>query len=383
MGIYEVFKVLYSPVKAFKKIIEKPDFKGVLLILVIFMSFNLVAQYVVASRLFVESRIPNDENWTESEILWISNGNRSVDHLDYKVGNYSIKSFASNCTNIWMKITGIEPLNCSGDKGYKELIFWIKWINENGSLPSSGLILRLFSGSENVYFESNLTGFFASSDEWINATLKIGPEQGWNATGSPNWKGITGLEFRLVWSVPANLTMKIDDLRFQKYVSLLETGTFSASIIGFLISGTVVPFSMNWILWVVILLMITRVFREEAGPWRVFFVIIGHVFIVSVVYAIASAPLISILPQLNFPVKTWPPTTEAEIIAVNAMIEEMWYPSLAYQTVLYLPLVTQIWTAGLCAVVIRVLRGVTWGRAASIAGVAFIIRLVLIFFLGL
>ena len=379
MDVRGLFEVLYSPVKAFKKIIEKPDFKGVLLILVLVIFSMVVVQYVATSKFFLETRTPDDDDWTESltnQHSWTSNDSPSLDETDYKmgntVGNHSVKSLVSNDTSIWMKITGIEPLDCSEDAGYKELFFWIKWIHENGSFPNLGATLRLFSDSESSYFERSLTNFIASSDEWSNATLKIGLDQGWTSSNSPDWQSVTGLEFRLVWPAPANLTMKIDGLYFRKYVSPLETGAFSGAIIPILMQAAV-TFSMNWILWAGILLMIAKVFREELGPWTRFFVIIGHVFMVTVVYTIASAVSLSTLPTLNLPL---------EADNLNVFINEMWYPYLAYQVWLYIPVVGEVWIAALCATAIRLLRGITWGRAASISVVAFVIRFVLRFFFG-
>jgi len=401
MVVSEVFEVLYSPVKAFKKIVEKPDFKGILLILVLFMSFTVVEQYVVASKLRLRTASPDEDDWTESlsnQHIWISNDSPSLDETDYKmgnaVGNHSVKSLVFNDTSVWMKLTDIGSIDCSIDEGYKELFFWIKWTHENGSFPSSAT-LRLFSDSETSYFERSLTDNVASSGEWSNATFNVGMEnQDWNSIDSPDWQSVTGLEFRLVWPATANLTMKIDDLRFQKYASSLETGAFGGSIIGILMSAAV-AFSMNWILWAGILLMIAKVFREEGGPWTRFFFIIGHVFIVSVVYTIVSTAIFSILPALNIPSKVWPPPTEGKINATNALIEERWYPTWAYQlyTLLhpvfilfnlpvYFPLLREIWTVALIIVAMRLLRGITWGRATSISIVAFITRFVLKFFFG-
>lgn len=386
MVVHEVFEVLYSPVKAFKKIIEKPDFKGVLLILVLFMSFTVVEQYIVASKLLVQTRTPDDDNWTESTALWTSNVSLSIDGSDYKVGNYSVKSSVSNGTNIWMKITGIGTLDCSEDKGYEELFFWINWTHENG-VPSSNATLRLFSVNES-YFERSLTNFISnSSAEWSNATLKIGPNQGWTRIDSPDWKSVTGLEFRLAWLTSANLTMKIDDLRFQRYVSVLEKGAFSVEEIIQILMSAAVVFSLNWILWALILLMIAKVFREGGVPGTVFSVIIGHVFIVTVVYTIASAVLFSMLPVLNLPLKA-PPATEEEINTTTALVEERWHPNWAYWgylllSGLYLPFVREVWILALCVTAIRLLHGITWGKAASISIVAFIIRSTLRFFFGI
>ena len=373
LGVREVFEVLYSPVKAFKKIIEKPDFKGVLLIIVLVIVSMVVVQYVAASKFFLETRTPDDENWTESMTFWASNYNLSLDDVDYKVGNYSVKSFVSNGINTWMKITDIGSFDCLEDTGYKELFFWINWTHSNGTFPNSGATLRLFSVNESRYFELDLSNSISEfSGEWGNVTVNIGPQsQSWASSNSPDWKNVTGLEFRLVWPTPANLTMKIDGLYFRKYVSPLETGTFSGAIIPILMSSAV-SFSMNWILWAGILLMIAKVLREEVGPWTVFFVVIGYVFVSTVVYTIASAVSLSTLPALNL----------LSADDINVLIHEMWYPYLAYQVWLYLPLVGEVWVAVLCAIAIRLLRGITWGKAASISMIAFVIRLVLRFFFG-
>ena len=374
LGVREVFEVLYSPVKAFKKIIEKPDFKGVLLIIVLVIVSMVVVQYVAASKFFLETRTPDDENWTESMTFWASNYNLSLDDVDHKVGNYSVKSFVSNGINTWMKTTDIGSFDCLEDTGYKELFFWINWTHSNGTFPNSGATLRLFSVNESRYFELDLsTSISELSGEWGNVTVNIGPQsQSWASSNSPDWKNVTGLEFRLVWPTPANLTMKIDGLYFRKYVSPLETGTFSGAIIPILMSSAV-SFSMNWILWAGILLMIAKVLREEVGPWTVFFVVIGYVFIATVVYTIASAVSLSTLPALNL----------LSADDINVLIHEMWYPYLAYQVWLYLPLIGEVWVAVLCATAIRLLRGITWGKAASISMIAFIIRLVLRFFFGI
>ena len=377
MVVREVLEVLYSPVKAFKKIIEKPDFKGVLLILVLFMSFAVVEQYVYTSKLFLQTVTPDEDDWTESlsnQHNWTSNGSPSLDETDYKTGNsagnHSVKSLVFNDTSIWMKITDIDPLDCSEDTGYKELFFWINWTHSNEA-PSSNATLRLFSGSESSYFELDLTDLIStSSGEWKNATVPLGPEsQGWDSIDS-DWKTITGLEFRLVWPAPANLTLKIDDLHFQKYVSPAETGAFTGAII-LILMLVAIPFLMNWILWSGILLLVAKVFREEVGSWTVFFVIIGHAFVVNAVYTLASAALLSTLPAFNVPLT---------VGNINVLSREIWGPYLAYQVWLYLPLVAEIWIAVLCAIAIRLLRGITWRKAASISVVAFVIRFILRFF---
>ena len=139
----EILEVLYSPVKAFKKIIEKPDFKGVLLVLVLVIASAVAVQYIASSKQYLETRMPDDELWTEelfNQHVWTSNGELSRNVLDYEIGNSSISSSALDSTTIWLKLAAIEPINCLNGTGYTELFFWMNWTNDAGASPSSGTI---------------------------------------------------------------------------------------------------------------------------------------------------------------------------------------------------------------------------------------------------
>ena len=374
----EVFEVLYSPVKAFRKIIEKPDLKGVLLVLVLVIASTVVFQFIYNSKQLYENRAPEDDDWTElltNSHSWVSNGLPSLDGADYQMGNsdgnHSVTSSVVNETSIWLKITDFDSINCSGEKGYNELFFWIKWVNEAETFPSSGT-LRLFSGSEDSYFESTITEFSSSSGEWTNATLKVGSDQAWSLNNSPDWRNITGIEFRLVWLDSANLTMKVDGLFFRNFVSPIEAIGFSGAMLSLFVS---VAFSvaMNWILWAGIVVIVSKLFGEELGKWNVFFVIIGHAFIVTAVYTLVSALAFSSLPVVSLPLDY-----DLQIAVFN----ELWLPNLAYQVGTLILWVGEVWIAALSAVVIRLMKNTTWGRAATIAAVAFAVRFLLRLFIG-
>lgn len=377
--VREVFEVLYSPVNAFRKIIEKPDFKGVLLVLVLVISSMIISQYIVTSKLLLENRTPENDDWTESltnQHNWVSNGSPLLDETDYQMGNvdgnHSITSSVLTETSIWLKITDIGSINCSEETGYNELFFWIKWTHEEGLSPSSGT-LKLFSGSEDSYFEYNkITELLNSSGEWTNATLNVGPDQGWTSNNSPDWQSITGIEFILDWSSSANLTMKIDGLYFRKFSSPLITGEFSGLIIPIILQ-VVMNFAMDWILWAGILIIVAKLFQEDLGRWNVFFVIIGYSFIATVVYTLVNAVSLSTLPMLNVPL---------DADALNALLDVSWRPLLAYQLSLYIPVIGEVWIAALGAVVVRAMKEMTWSKAATIAAVAFAIRFLLRLFLG-
>jgi hypothetical protein len=373
----EIVEILYSPVNAFKKIIEKPDFKAVLLALVLVTSATLVSQYVLSSKLFIENRLPENDDWTESLVNqhnWTSNGVLSLDAADFKMGNsdgnHSIASSVLSSTSIWMKITNIGSVNCSREDGYIELFFWIKWINAAES-PTSGT-LQLFSGSEDSYFESDITNQLASSGEWTNITLQVGQNQGWTSNNSPDWQNITGIEFKLDCASSADQTMKIDGLFFRKYSSPIVTGEFDAILPSVLLQ-IVLNFAMNWILWAGLLMIVAKLFNEDLGRWNVFFVIIGYSFIATFVYTLVNLVPLSTLPMLDVPLDT---------NALNALLDASWRPLLAYQLWLYIPVIGEIWIAALGAVAIRVIKEIPWGKAATIAAIAFTIRFLLSIFLG-
>lgn len=374
----EVFEVLYSPVNAFRKIIEKPDLKAVLLVLLLAIASTVVFQFIYNSKQLYENRAPEDDDWTESltnSHSWVSNGLTSLDGADYQMGNsdgnHSVTSSVVNETSIWLKITDFDSINCSGEKGYNELFFWIKWVNEAETFPSSGT-LRLFSGSEDSYFESTITEFSTSSGEWTNTTLNVGSEQDWSSSNSSDWQNITGIEFRLVWLDAANLTIKVDGLFFRNFVSPIEAIGFSGAMLSLFVS---VAFSvaMNWILWAGIVFIVSKLFGEELGRWNVVFIIIGHAFIVTTVYTLVSALAFSSLPVLSLPLDY-----DLQIAVFN----EAWLPTIAYQVGTLILWVGEVWIAALSAVVIRLMKNTTWGKAATIAAVAFGIRFVLRLFIG-
>jgi hypothetical protein len=375
--VREVFEVLYSPVNAFKKIIEKPDFKGVILVLVLVISSLMIQQYVASSKLYLEDRFPENDEWTETlngQHNWVSNGSLSLDVIDYQMGNtdgnHSISSSVTG-TSALMKIVNIGSINCSEEEGYFELFFWIKWTSDSGSSPISGTV-KLFSGSEDSYFESDITDLLASSGEWTNMTLSIGSDQGWVINNSPDWQDITGLEFKLNWSSSADLTTKIDGLFFRKYSSPIITGDFSASLPSILLQ-VVLDFAMNWILWAGILILVAKLFTEDLGQWNVFFVIIGYSFIATVVYTLTNLLPLSTLPPLNVPL---------DLNSLNALLDVTWRPLLAYQLWLYIPIIGEVWIAALGAIAIHVRKEMTWSKAATIAAVAFAVRFLLRLFIG-
>jgi hypothetical protein len=365
--VREVFEVLYSPVNAFRKIIEKPYFKGVLLVLLLVIVSSVAVQYIVSSKRLLEGRTPESDDWTEAlmnQHIWTSNGSLSPDVTDYQIGNSSISSSVLESTSIWLKLTGIDSINCSEGSDYTELFFWINWTNAVESFPSSGT-LRLFSGSEDSYFEKGLTSLLAPSGEWTNATLNVGPDQGWASNNSPDWQNITEIEFNLVWSDSANITLNIDGLFFRTFATSIERGTFYVEII-----SVILQVGMNWIIWAALLIIVAKLFHEDLGQWNVFFIIIGYVFMATVISDIMTVILASPLPNLTYLFDS----TSGFYYPRNF---ELWLSNWAYPVLTLLIWIGYAWRTALSAIVIRLMKNTTWGKALTISVIAFAVRFAL------
>jgi hypothetical protein len=359
--VKEVLEVLYSPVKAFEKIVKNPSIQGPLLVLALTLLTTAVLQTVVASKYSFLTATPENDNWTESTDLWNPNVERSVDGAEDVVGNYSVKSSVTNNTHIWMNITDIGQYNCSGETGYKVLSFRIKWTHQNETFPSPNATVRLFSNNQsNSYFEMDLLNLINSSDTWANVTVEVGSDNpNWTSPNSSDWEAITGLEFKLAWSDAANLTMEIDDLHFGKYVSLLAE--FASTIIINSSLNAAVYFFFNWATYGVFLLMFIVMFHEKTGSLTKFFVVIGHSFIVTTVYILVIALLFSTLPHIQVTAKTF---------------EEPWSLNWAYQLGIFLDFVFEAWRTVLFAIAIRSFSQLTWRKAAVISTIASILGLI-------
>lgn len=381
--VQDVVEVLYAPVKAFKKIVAKPDFKAIILIFVVVAAVGMVSQYIAYSKLSIETRVPDDDDWTEvlvDQHAWISNGDVSLDASDYQMGgldsNNSVASSGVNVSSVWLQVFDFDSVNCSGDDGFVELFFWIKWGNSNESVPVSGSV-KLFSGVNDSYFEADITDLLGSSGEWVNVTLPVGVGDGWTSVNSGDWENIVGVEFGLDVSSVSNTTVKVDGVFFMRYVSPLENEDFGMLLPSVLLQ-VVLDFAMNWVLWSGILILVGKLFNEEFGRWNVFFVIIGYAFIVTAITTAVNLVMLSGLPPLNVPL---------DPVALNALLDVTWRPLLAYQMWLYIPVIGEIWVTALSAVAIRVLKTTDeavfpWSRAATIAVVAFAVRFMLKLFLG-
>lgn len=370
MFAHDVLKTLYSPIKAFEEIVKKPDVKGPLLILVLILVLTTGSQYASASKIFDEEPMVNRDEWTELTAwipYWASDGEVKRD-TDKVVGNYSVTSSITNNTFIWMNLTDIESFNFSQNADYERLSFWMKWKFQNVILVPPNATLKLFSDNGDDYFKLDFGDKVSnSSDEWQDVKVDLGPEsenrEGWEHVGSPNWENVTGVEFVLVWSVPANLTMKIDDLHFARFLPI--TRYFFSGLYGSLMMSAI-NFFINWGVYGIIILLTIKIFGEKVQSSKNLFLVVGYIFSVRIVHILIAVALIPTLPEIRL-----------------ENLSQIWYSTLSYQAIGYFTLVTDVWMAVLCAIAVRSLCTLKWGKAISISVLASAINFLLISFMAI
>jgi hypothetical protein len=180
------------------------------------------------------------------------------------------------------------------------------------------------------------------------------------------------------------------------YVSLLANDVlyFRGGLVDSLISAPL-SFFLKWILLFGALWVSSKMLGHQTGPWKQFLIVVGHLFVVGVVYLILIAVLYSSLPELRLPEEAWSfwnpqasleEADQAFTSIIAPEIERVWNPTLSsqlLQIVSYLNFPFDVWTVIISAVMIRLLCEIEWKRAALTAILSYIIYFLLRYFLTL
>jgi hypothetical protein len=392
--LYDVFKVIYSPVKAFREVLENPRYFGPVIIIVISLFLTIGTQYVSVSKHYVETITPTSRvYWTNatppSPSLWTLNAapadltavpNNSSALL---AGNYSVRALVSNKTEIWLKITTNGTINCSGSSGFKTLYYKLMYTCTLPQ-PISNATLRLYSfKNESNYFKFNLnsTRYLNSSGSWIDANVTLGEKAlNWTVgSGSPSWSNITGIEFRLEFPNNGTMSLLLNDLYFGgRYEALLNVFGFSYWLSSTVMSS-VFDILLRWLIFAGLLWLTVRVFQPQGSSFRTLLIVVGYAFAIMFVYVTIDMLSISQLPLLYFPNKVIFPLTGREIqnasIATNNIYNAYWTPTIAYDAFIGAWYVSHVWTIGLFAIAMRTLQNISWKKALLISIIAYTIAL--------
>jgi len=449
------FEVIVSPFKAFKEIAQNPDFKGFVLILILFIATSIGVQYAYASKILVSISNPQPispklYNSTDAYVYVTTFGNYTFKssqplNINYTlIDNTPLTEYSVFLVNTTETLTPVNPLVSTNTNATFYQI--TTDLNQSTTKVGNFTLTAEFSPDERPKFsvvlnktaDSNLDNFtinwFIHSPYTYLANRTITIDLTSEAALSLLETNVTSAElgstssindwrFSILsdWSDYGNATIYGRNLTFLTYsgtwldvvfgandpkIDFTTVGlTYSALVNTYffgdylLITGTeaALTFFLSWVIYAGALLLIVKVFGEERkeekskeeseegskkkSSWRPFFIIIGYVFSVFIVRAAVSALLISAIPQINFQLAAWPPSS-AEITLANEKINLAWGPTLVFRVGTYFNLLVEIWFTICGAIAVHASRKIDWAKAAMFSVIAYFISFMLRLFLG-
>lgn len=324
MTLLELFQIFISPLKAFQKIVKKPSYIGPILVLALTLIAAAGTQYLSATK---------------------------VDLENFALDNTLIPSAG-------------PPYNIT--QGF---------VNFTGPTKISVLTYNWTSGSDEV------TIYGLNAGQNYSEVVKI--EQNNTAYNTTeNFASITKVEF----SKAGDNSTQYVALGTNQYESILNKGVFGTSLTSYLMSSAF-SFFFNWAIYSLLFYVIIRyLFREEIESLGSLFIVIGYVFVVTLVQPLVSTLLIPMLPSVMLPLQTWnlpSGATTATKTAANNLItqiyQQAWYSKIAYQALVGLMYAIDVWLMILFAIAIRSYCNISWKKAAIASIIAYLVRFALSF----
>lgn len=394
MYLSKVIKILYSPRKTLKEIIQEPKYIGPILILLLFVAANIGTTYLAFTKYNYEQILPNGtskDQWTENSTLWAANQNVTIALSNDSIagtttnayyGSSSIEFSAQNSSQISMLLNGIGDVNCTAPDGYGLLTFRIKWNDTTGmtqeNLSQTHATIQAFSANSSLNgFYSDLANTFsnASYDIWNNITVPIGSNStGWTSFGgNTDWSTITGLQLNFTWPEASNIILRIDGLFF------LGPCQSPLKIFGVYYPLTYgVPAATQFVItWLVLAGMIYVLIKAFKGKvvWKPLFVLVGFILMISFIGALISGIGIATLPKINISFAIYgglPGEGQAALNTINSQAALSNSISLLGQALVW------VWTTALAIVAVRSLTEDSWQKSFLIGVLAYVITYIII-----
>lgn len=377
----KVLKVLYSPRKTLKEVIQDPKYVGPVLIMILLIAVNVGSVYLVFSRVYDQQVLPNGgklDEWTQNRTFWTSNAlvtesNDSITGTYY--GNASIAFSIQDVTQVWMQLGSIGSVNCSS--GYDILSFRVKWTSPVNK-PEDVRIEMFSSNFSNGYY-GNLTDTFSNStyNIWNNITVPLA-SAGWNSTGqNPDWSNITGLQMQFTWTDNSNITLLVDGLFFLgPYQSRLETAGM-AYLLSYGIFSGAMQFVVTWVVLSGLIYVIVRAFGGKL-VWKPVLIAVGFILITMFIGMLITAIGYSTWPtiRISFDIIGGVPG-EGEV--ANKVISDQ--TSLVYGVSTIVQYVMWVWAAALASLVTRLTAEFSWARSALVGALSYFITLLVVSFI--
>jgi hypothetical protein len=379
-----VLKVLYSPRKTLKEVIQNPRYIGPLLIMVLLIAVNVASTYVALSKYEYEQILPNGINpqildqWTENSSYWTSPSNASItessDAINGSIyGNVSIAFSAQNSAQVSMQLPDIGTVNCSGPNGFDLLSFRTKLISPEA--PENATIQVFSFNSSSDYFYHDLTRDFSNTSYyniWNNITMQLASSD-WNSTNNADWGSVTGLQLTFMWASNSNVTMLVDGLFFHgPFKSVLETA--GASYLAEYGISTAFQYVITWILLTGLIFVLVKAFKGKI-VWKPTLIAVGFILMTMVIGALITGIGYATLPTIRIPFEVIG-GVQGEGTAANNLISSQLAP--VSQLDLIVQLLVYVWTAILAAIVVQTVTGFSWSRSVAIAVLAYLITIIIV-----
>jgi len=363
LKIPKILQVLYSPSKVFKELAEKPSYKGVILILILFIILNTLAVYTLSTKQYVQRVKPDSftegiDIWTENATLWNSNGN-CTESNDKIYGECSINCTVINESRLYMQVTLPTAIDCSA-RQFNKTSFSLKILNSGNSDINISLILF----SENTgNFTRNLKDKIKEIEkwnEWNNITVLLGEkeENKWVSKGNSSWHAINGVGLLIDFSEKINATLLLDALVFQGQFES-QANFFTYNII---LNGAYYFMLYVVLFWIILggLLYILMRYSDSKLALKHYLVVSGYSLTSFLVQGILWTLLfVYFLPRINF--RFDPPT--GTYVPVNvSMATELIFNFLSYSQFVFLA-----WGIAISTFAVRVLGNLTTGKSAMIS----------------
>ena len=314
MANQDIIRVLYSPHKAFKDIVQKPTYLLPIFLLIIFVLAQVGSAYMVGTRSYIEQTLPtgvDGDVWTDNATLWQANPevtitNNYVNYInatpsiggfpDY-YGNSSIEFQESNTTLIQMALFDLDGQANCGANGFRNITFRVNIVSPDAKPESVNLTLYV---SDFDFFSYDLTNAFSNSvvNVWNNITLPVGSGD-WTSTGNPNWENITSLKLDFGWSSSSDVNLLVDGMffkgKFETQIDLIGTPAYlgSSTLNGF------APFLFEWLILTGIMYLLIKGLKGDV-VWKPLMVAVGYALVTLVIQALIITVIYTTLPNLYY-----------------------------------------------------------------------------------
>ena len=379
MSMREVFRVLYAPQKAFKEIIQKPGYKGPLIIMLLFVLSFSGFYYVFSTRIYYDQTAPeltDLDKWTENASLWCSDQGASISNntLDYIkgncYGNKSIQFDLENSTQIYMEFKIPESLDCVEPNNYTSLSFRIKIVKP--SEKPANMKIYLFSEEDaEKYFLYSL-GSNVETGLWDNKTI---PLNAFEEVNGADWHNITSIKIELTWPSVNDITVLIDGVFFHGYYKSLLEMSGGAIVANSVISGFM-QFTIQWAILGIILYLFSRLFRAQP-VFKTILSISGFVLITFFIQNLILIGVILAYPKIHLSLETLGGVPgEGLTPDVQNFMSIMSIKYDVLDRLVYL-----VWIVALCSVAVRLLFEFPWTRSVSVSFLSSVISMLAFRFL--